>query len=55
MRWARWPSVSTPAESVYDDIRRAYATAVSGRRTVVINLALDVQAQQVTVPEMPDH
>jgi thiamine pyrophosphate-dependent acetolactate synthase large subunit-like protein len=43
------------AESVYDDVRRAYDTAVSGRRTVVINLALDVQAQRVTAPLPSDY
>ena len=43
------------AQSVYDDVRRAYTTAVSGRRTVVLNLALDIQAQQVTAPLPADY
>jgi len=32
------------AESVVDDVVRAYRTAVHGRRTVVLNLPLDIQA-----------
>ena len=32
--------------SMYDDVDRAYRTAVHGRRTVVLNLPLDVQAAE---------
>ena len=38
------------AGSALDDIRRAYRTAAHGRRTVVLNLPLDVQAAEVADP-----
>ncbi|MGV9711358.1 thiamine pyrophosphate-binding protein [Gordonia sp. NPDC003424] len=48
------------AATAVDDVVRAYRTAVHGRRTVVLNLPLDVQAQvvaeptAVTVPAAPE-
>ncbi|MFW0794811.1 thiamine pyrophosphate-binding protein [Gordonia sp. CPCC 205515] len=48
------------AATAVDDVLRAYRTAVHGRRTVVLNLPLDVQAQAVdernpaTAPQAPE-
>ena len=39
--------------SVVADVVRAYRTAVHGRRTVVVNLPLDVQAAQAETGTMP--
>lgn len=42
------------AATAFDDVVRAYRRAVDGRRTVVLNLPLDVQEMPVEVPaEMP--
>src|SRR6185312_11324953 len=38
------------AESVYADVLRACTTAVRDRRTVVLNVGLDVQARTVPGP-----
>ena len=38
------------AGSALEDVRRAYRTAAHGRRTVVLNLPLDVQAAEVDEP-----
>ncbi len=52
---ARWPSGCTRPASAVADTVRAYRTAVEQRRTVVLNLPLDVQAQPAPEPTpLPD-
>ncbi|HEU5265111.1 MAG TPA: thiamine pyrophosphate-binding protein [Jatrophihabitans sp.] len=38
------------ADTVYADVQRAYATALCDRRTVVLNVGLDVQAEEAPAP-----
>jgi acetolactate synthase I/II/III large subunit len=50
------PDRVTAASTAHDDLRRAYRTAVVERRTVLLSLPLDVQAQScpdVTLPPVP--
>ena len=43
------------ASTVYEDVRHAYETAVNDRRTVVLNIGLDVQAESITTARPADY